>query len=289
MIVTTPVTVGTYGTTSTGYITFTWDHETVANKIEGGTWIPLATSARDWAEEIYSQANFRCDCHSTTYFDQYSRTVYSARFTNSGVETVGLPASTIRHYIDTAAKTIEKRLLDSVWGRVDYTSSNLTPEERDAREKERQRQSLREIIKSRHFPSIIVKPGRKPLPQTVDAREQRARETLRRVIGEDKWRSFVKHGFISVRARSGRTYQIFPSYKFTKVFEQGVLIERLCVVLRGNFPPTDSLIMRYLMILNDEEDFCKRAVKQGNWAEQIPQVRQQPQPLIEIARRIRVA
>lgn len=119
---------------------------------------------------------------------------------------------------------------------------------------------LREIIRSRMAPAVII-PTRKPLMTPEDLREARARETLRRVIGEEKFARFLRTGFISVRAKSGRFYQLFPGHGITRVFENGELVERLCVYLQGNFPPTDDLIMRYLLVLNDEEGFRAKANK----------------------------
>lgn len=122
---------------------------------------------------------------------------------------------------------------------------------------------LKDIISSRHAPAIIV-PRRgvaSAMPIPKDVREQRARETLRRVIGDEKFRNFLKNGFVSVHHRNGKVYQIFPNNGVTRVYDKGVLVERLCVVLQGSFPPTDSLIMRYLMILNDEEHFRSLAIK----------------------------
>jgi hypothetical protein len=118
---------------------------------------------------------------------------------------------------------------------------------------------LREIIAQRHAPLIIA--TRKALIVSDDIREQRARETLRRVIGDDKYFNFLKSGFVSVRANSGLIYQIFPGHGITCVFDKGIMVERLCVVLQGNFPATDSVIMRYLLILNNEDQFRKFAIK----------------------------
>jgi hypothetical protein len=120
---------------------------------------------------------------------------------------------------------------------------------------------LREILDRRMAPSVLS--SCKPLGYTQDVREVRARETLRRVLGEDRFRDFVRRGSVSVRAKSGLVYQIFPGSDFTKVYDNGNLIERLCVVLLGGFPPTDSLIMRYLMILNNEQQFRGYAIKHG--------------------------
>ena len=35
-------------------------------------------------------------------------------------------------------------------------------------------------------------------------------------------------------------------------FEEGKKVERLCVYLKGDFPPTDQIIVLYLMFLNNE-------------------------------------
>jgi len=125
-----------------------------------------------------------------------------------------------------------------------------TPEER-----------LKEILQARQAPMVIG--TRKSLQMSADERERRARDTLRRVLGEAKFRNFIKCGFVSVKAKSGRMYQIFPGHGITCVYEGEKLVERLCVVLTGNFPPTDSLIMRYIMILNNEQQFRGFAVKHG--------------------------
>lgn len=118
---------------------------------------------------------------------------------------------------------------------------------------------MRTIIRSRLAPNIITR--RKHMRDVTNAQEFRARETLCRVLGSDGFRRFLKNGFVSVRAKSGLVYQIFPGNNITKVYKHGKLIERLCVVMDGRFPPTDSLIMRYLLILNDEADFRSYAIR----------------------------
>lgn len=122
-------------------------------------------------------------------------------------------------------------------------------------------EQIKKAIRTRIAPVIFT--HAKPLGFTKDLREIRARETLQRVIGEERYRSFLKKGFISVRAKSGLFYQIYPGHDFTKVYDNGKMIDRYCVVMNGGFPPTDSLIMRYLLILNNEEMFKSYAVKHG--------------------------
>ncbi len=123
---------------------------------------------------------------------------------------------------------------------------------------------LQEIIASRRAPAVIIPGHRKPPEMPRDIREERARSTLRRVVGDDKFRAFQARGFISVKGKDGYNYQLFPGHGITHVFDQGKLIEKLCVVFPGRFTPTDSLIMRYLMILNDPKGFWAKAIKHGN-------------------------
>ena len=118
---------------------------------------------------------------------------------------------------------------------------------------------LRAIIRVRGAPLDPRRnPYSRPLPvrSTDDIREERARATLRRVLGEKRFEGFLRTGYVTVRAKSGKCYQLFPANTQTCVYDKGQLVERLCVVLQGRFPPTDSLIMRrYLMILNSEREF----------------------------------
>ena len=136
---------------------------------------------------------------------------------------------------------------------------------------------LREMIQSRQAPAIHV--SRKALNPVANIEEMRARDMLRRVIGHDKFRDFMRNGFVSVQAKSGKMYQIFPGHDITNVFLNGEKIERLCVVLRGQFPPTDSLIMRYLLILNDEQDFRSYAVQHKVYPSAVARVTLPAEPL----------
>jgi hypothetical protein len=147
---------------------------------------------------------------------------------------------------------------------------------------------MRDIIRGRKAPEAIIRQNdrRRPLPMPRDVRERRARETMRRVLGNTEYRRFLAHGFVSVRGKSGLIYQIFTGHGITCVFKDGQIIERLCVVLRGDFCPTDSLMMRYLMILNDEDQFRKLAIPHHV---SISRHQMQPiddRPLLEIFREI---
>ncbi len=113
-------------------------------------------------------------------------------------------------------------------------------------------------MQERLAPRIITS---KSIARTNDIREMRARETLRRVLGAKNFGTFMKRGFVAVKAKSGLTYQIFPGHGITNVYNNGKKVERLCVVLRHDFAPTDSLIMRYLLVLGNEPRFRSLAVK----------------------------
>lgn len=172
---------------------------------------------------------------------------------------------------------------------VKYRSKPLTPEEQAAQRERQLKNRIKSIIDSRCAPNIIIKQNdrRKALPMPQDIREERARETLKRVVGERKFLNFLKSGFLSVKAKSGLVYQIFPGHGITCVFDQGKLVDRLCVVLQGGFPPTDSLIMRYLMILNNESQFRSYAIKHTPTVQVYQEGAADMRPLAEIYKELK--
>jgi hypothetical protein len=114
-------------------------------------------------------------------------------------------------------------------------------------------EQFRRILQSRQTPLFIS--SRTPIRAADEERELRARQTLRKILGDDGFQRFLRNGFVSVRANSGKVYQIYPGHGMTVVYDRGTPIEKLCVVLRGDFTPTDSLITRYVMIMHDEARF----------------------------------
>jgi len=142
---------------------------------------------------------------------------------------------------------------------------------------------LREIIQSRQAPYIFVK---KSLPKPRDVREQRARETLLSIIGKDRYRDFLKKGFVCVQNTSSkRVYQIYTGHDLVNVYEDGKKIERLCTHLPFEFPPTDSLIVRYLLAINDEEKLWSLSNKHG--LDKKKEVKIDRRPLPEIFRALK--
>lgn len=140
-------------------------------------------------------------------------------------------------------------------------------------------QRLQDVMKKRQAPGIIIRNALRPASNN---QEIRARETLRRVVGDEKFKDFLKKGFVSVQGRSGKVYQIFPGHGMTNVYLNGERIEKLCVVMKGNFPPTDSLIMRYLLILNCEEDFRNKSIVHNFSAPSKHELKQDKRSLVEI-------
>jgi hypothetical protein len=103
--------------------------------------------------------------------------------------------------------------------------------------------------------TIIVKSRAQTLDIIPD-NEWVAMQTLREMITETEYRKYIKDGFITVRGKSGKVYQIFRNRSHTKVYFQGELIEEICVRLQGLVPPTDSVIAFKTMIEADEESFA---------------------------------
>ena len=113
---------------------------------------------------------------------------------------------------------------------------------------------FRQILQARQAPMILLS-SRTPVKTAPEVRELRARETLRRMLGDDKFQRFLRNGFVSAQGKSGKVYQIYPGHGMTIVYDRGTPVERLCMVLQGDFAATDSLITRYVMILHDEQRF----------------------------------
>jgi hypothetical protein len=139
------------------------------------------------------------------------------------------------------------------------------------------KQRLSKIISDRQAPLIISSPKhREPVGHPTDIREWRARQTLRELIGDDAYCRFLHTGIVSVRGESGMVYNIRPGYSMVEVFKGGQLTDRICIQSKGSYPPTDTLIMRCLLIWDDEKALWKIGVKHGTHG-RCP-VSPQPQP-----------
>jgi hypothetical protein len=84
----------------------------------------------------------------------------------------------------------------------------------------------------------------------------KSRATRFNLISETDFRKYVKYGFVSIDAPSKRTYQIFRNNSHVKVWENGLLIEEICIsILDSSIPLTDKVIALIIMILSDESTF----------------------------------
>ncbi len=147
-------------------------------------------------------------------------------------------------------------------------------------------EQLAQILAARRAPA--VRSRTQPVGHAADDREVRARETLRRVIGEARYRNFLRTGWVSVKARSGLVYQIHPGGHITEVYDRGKMVEKLCVVLDGGFTPADSLLIRLILIQSDEKFFRSKAIRSGPTMNPVHTARDD-RPILEIARELRLA
>jgi hypothetical protein len=103
--------------------------------------------------------------------------------------------------------------------------------------------------------TIIIKSRTQEL-KNIPTNEWVAMQTLREMVTEAEFRKYLKDGFITIKGQSGKVYQIFRNRPHTKVYEQGKLIEEICVRLDYSIPATDSVIAFKTMIETDEELFA---------------------------------
>ncbi len=102
----------------------------------------------------------------------------------------------------------------------------------------------------------IITRRRGEIIHNIPENERVAIETLREMITETAYRKFTKYGFILVKGNSGRFYQIFRNMSHTKVWQNGKIVEEICVrIANRNIPPTDNLIAFKTMIETDENEF----------------------------------
>jgi hypothetical protein len=130
-----------------------------------------------------------------------------------------------------------------------YTSKPKTAQEK-----------LQEIIQARHTPAIHTK--RQGISVSADPREIKAHDTLQLLIGHQRYRQYLKNGYVTIHNRqNGKTYQVYPGTKFTHVYDHGQREPDLCIYLAHDFPPTDQLIAKILLIQTDPNHYHRIANK----------------------------
>ena len=122
------------------------------------------------------------------------------------------------------------------------------------------RLSTKDMIKDTVKANLcIIAPTRGSVfPKMMKKAEKTALETLRDMITEQEYRNYIRYGFITVKGKSGRLYQISRTLNHTKVWDHGELVEEGCVRIKGGdfvVPETDNIIAFKVMIETDENLF----------------------------------
>lgn len=92
------------------------------------------------------------------------------------------------------------------------------------------------------------------------APEEKARRLLQRLVGFQRYARYIRDGFVTHRGASGRVYQIFPGQTHMRVWFKGQRVEDLCLCIEDySIPPTDSVVMRLLMLEHSEAEFREQA------------------------------
>ena len=111
---------------------------------------------------------------------------------------------------------------------------------------------------------IKIRSGMKPafsancLPRPSSVEEERARKLLLSLVGEERYRSYLRRGFVIEQGKSGLKYKIKPGHSMVEVIhpkKDGKFFKfrSLCIQPKvAGLPPTDAAIMRLLLVRNDE-------------------------------------
>jgi hypothetical protein len=93
------------------------------------------------------------------------------------------------------------------------------------------------------------------------AADRRAEVLMAEILGPDAYRQVVRKGFLDVPSpsRSGRIYRVPRSRDQVRVYEDGRLVERLCIQSIEPMPYGDIIVMHKLMIEADEEEYLRIA------------------------------
>jgi hypothetical protein len=93
------------------------------------------------------------------------------------------------------------------------------------------------------------------------ASEQRAEVLLRDLLNQSQLHQLRRRGYLDVPSpsRANRTYRIPRSRDQVRVYEDGRLIERLCVQAVEPVPTGDVVVMHKLMIEGNEDEYLRLA------------------------------
>jgi hypothetical protein len=143
---------------------------------------------------------------------------------------------------------------DEMW--FEYCTDST--EQSDNGELSHMRRSIRNMIKSNLCIYTKTRSSHCNENELMKPSEMVALEMLRECISEEEFKRYLCYGFIIVQGASGRRYQIFRSRRHTNVWQDGHLIEEVCVQIKDhNVPITDQVFALKTMIETSEELFRK--------------------------------
>jgi len=96
------------------------------------------------------------------------------------------------------------------------------------------------------------------LGRPANEEEGRARKLLLSLVGEERYRMYLRRGFVVEQGKSGLRYKIKPGHSMVEVLhprKDGKFFKfrSLCIQPKiGGLPSTDAVIMRLLLVRHDE-------------------------------------
>lgn len=91
--------------------------------------------------------------------------------------------------------------------------------------------------------------------------ERRAEILLSEILRPEEYRQLKRRGYLDVPSpsRPQRTYRVPRSRDQVRVYEEGRLIERLCIQSIEPVPYADVVVMHKLMIEGNEDEYLRVA------------------------------
>lgn len=147
----------------------------------------------------------------------------------------------------TSASTSDWEINPQVWRYIAHYTEELTSRKKSI-----------EQPRLNHHGIIVRSSDRGNMFSDISQQEMLALQLLRKMVDQESFRKYLRHGFVPVRGASGLVYQVDRRNRI-KVWERGELLAELCVHLRGNCPPTDEVVGKILIIEYNEADIWKRS------------------------------
>ena len=91
--------------------------------------------------------------------------------------------------------------------------------------------------------------------------EQRAELLLSEMLRPEEYRQIRRKGYLDIASPThrGRVYRVPRSRDQVRVFEDGRMVERLCLQSIEPLPCADIVVMHKLMIEGDEQEYLRMA------------------------------